>query len=96
MRRGAQDAIYRAWYQVRTGIEKVRASRAQLKAATLAQDLAGERYEHGVATQLEVVQAQRDRFFAAVSAVQADAELRYSRALLRLAARRTHEGRNKP
>jgi outer membrane protein TolC len=88
-RRAAEDAIYQAWYQVRSGIEKARAARAQVRAATLAQDLARDRYVNGIATQIEVVQAQRDFFSAAVSQVQADFDLRYARARLRLTSRRS-------
>lgn len=88
-RRAAEDAIYRAWHQVRTGIERARAARAQVQAATLAQALARDRYAAGVATQLEVVQAQRDFFSAAVVQAQADFDLQYARALLRIASRRT-------
>ena len=90
-RRAADDAIYQAWHMTRVNIEKARAARAQVKAATLAQDLARERYKNGVATQLEVVQAQRDFFSAAVSQVQADFNLQYSRALLRLVSRHSGE-----
>lgn len=43
----------------------------------------------GVATQLEVVQAQRDFFTAVVAQVQADFDLKYGRALLRLSERRS-------
>lgn len=93
-RRAADDAIYQAWQQVRLGIEKARAARAQVKAATLARDLARDRYAAGVATQLEVVQAQRDLFSAAVSQVQADADLQYARALLRLSVRRAPTSTN--
>lgn len=88
-RRAAEDAIYQAWYQVRIGIEEARAARAQVESAALAQGLAKTRYESGVATQLEVVQAQRDFFAAAVARAQADFDLQYSRALLRLSARRS-------
>jgi outer membrane protein TolC len=91
-RRGAEDAIYQAWYQARAGIEKARAARAQVKAATLAQSLARDRYVNGIATQLEVVQAQRDFFSAAISQVQADFDLQYARAQLRLASRRVGQG----
>jgi outer membrane protein TolC len=86
-RRTAEDAIYQAWHDVRTGIEKARAARAQLAAATLAEELARERYAGGVATQLEVVAAQRDVFAAGVSRVQADFDLQYARALLRISVR---------
>lgn len=88
-RRAADDAIYQAWYQVRADIVKARSARAQVKANTLSLELARERYASGTATQLEVVQAQRDFFSAAVSQAQADADLQYARALLRLDSRRT-------
>lgn len=89
--RAAEDEIFQAWQQVRLGIEKARAARAQLDAAKLAQTIARDRYAGGVATQLEVVQAQRDFFQAAISQVQADFDLQYARALLRLSARRTSD-----
>ena len=95
-RRAAEDAIFQAWHQVRVGIEKVRAAREQLKAAALAQDLARDRYQGGVATQIEVVQAQRDYFAAAVDQAQADFDLQYARALLRLSARRAGGGETAP
>ncbi|MDB5216719.1 MAG: outer rane efflux protein [Myxococcaceae bacterium] len=91
-RRAAEDAIYQAWYEVRAEIEKARGARAELKAAALAQDLARDRYQAGVATQLEVVQAQRDYFSAGVSQAQADFNLQFARAQLRLASKRTGNG----
>lgn len=87
-RRAAEDAIDQAWNQVHAGIEKARAARAELDAATAALELARDRYGSGVATQIEVVQAQRDFFSAGVSHVQAIADLKFARALLRLSARR--------
>lgn len=90
-RRAAADAIYQAWNQVRAGVEKARAARAQVTAATLAADVAHVRYGSGMATQLEVVQAQRDLFSAEVSRVQADSDLQYARALLRISARKIAE-----
>jgi outer membrane protein TolC len=87
-RRGAEDAIYQAWTRVQVGLEKVRASRARGDAATAALGLARDRYESGIATQLEVIQAQRDFFTAQVARVQADADLQYARVLLHLNARR--------
>jgi len=45
---------------------------------------ATERYANGAGTQLDLVQAQRDAFAAEVGRVQADADLTYARALLRL------------
>jgi len=87
--RAAQDAIYEAWHHIRVGIAKARAAREQVKANSLALGLAKDRYANGAALQLEVVQAQRDLFQSAVAQAQADFDLQYSRALLRLAARRT-------
>ncbi|AKV00451.1 outer membrane efflux protein [Labilithrix luteola] len=87
-RRAAEDAVDQAWNQVHAGIEKARAARAELDSSTAALELARDRYQSGVATQIEVVQAQRDFFGAGVSHVQAVADLKYARALLRLSARR--------
>lgn len=95
-RRAAEDGIFQAWHQVNVGLEKARAARAQVQSATLAQQLAKERYAGGVATQLEVVQAQRDFFTAAVAQAQADFDLMYARALLRLAARRAGQTEASP
>ena len=85
-RLAVRDQLYEAWQRVRTGIIKSQAARAQARAATLAAQYANERYLNGAGTQLDVVQAQRDAFAADVSRVQADAELAYARALLRLTA----------
>jgi outer membrane protein TolC len=87
-RRTAEDLIYKAWHQVRISIAKARVARVQVKAAMLAQNLARDRYAEGVATQLEVIQAQRDYFSAAVGQAQTDFDLQYARALLRLTSRR--------
>jgi len=47
-------------------------------------DIALDRYKAGSATQLDLLQAQRDAFTAEVSRIQADADLANSRAQLRL------------
>jgi outer membrane protein TolC len=86
VRLAARDQIFNAWQRVHADITKSRASRAQVKAAELAAQYARERYLEGAGTQLEVVQAQRDAFAADVARLQADADLAYSRAVLRLAA----------
>lgn len=85
-RLAARDQIHNAWQRVRADIIKSRAARAQVKAAALAAEYARERFAEGAGTQLEVVQAQRDAFGADVARIQADADLSYSRAVLRLAA----------
>ncbi len=85
----AADAIFNAWHQVRVNIAKARSARAQLTAATVAAGLAEDRYASGVATQLDLLQAQRDAFRADVSRIQADTDLAYARAALRLSSRLT-------
>jgi len=85
----AAENIAQAWHQIRAGIEQSRAARAGVQAATAALASARDRYTNGVATQLEVVQAQRDVFSAQVSQAQAAYNLKYARAALRLASRRS-------
>lgn len=84
--RAARDLVVQAWAQVEAGIVKARAARAQVDATKEAGRIAHERYAQGRATQLEVVQADRDAFDAEVARIQADADLAYARHLLRSAA----------
>ncbi len=83
--RAALDATFEAYQRVQAGIAKSRAARAQARAATRAAELSQDRYAAGAATQLDVTQAQRDAFLAAASQIQADSDLAYARAALRLA-----------
>ncbi|HYP99615.1 MAG TPA: TolC family protein [Polyangiaceae bacterium] len=85
-RRGVEDDIFDAWERVRTGIIKSESTRAQADAALRAEELALARYQSGALTQLDVTQAQRDAFQAQAARIQADADLLYSRVVLRLAA----------
>jgi outer membrane protein TolC len=71
---------------------RARAARAEAAASATALEVARARYEGGTATQLEVVQALRDGANAESARIQADAELAYARAQLRLAAGRRVEG----
>jgi outer membrane protein TolC len=87
-KRRVDDAIFQAWSQIATDIAKARSARAQVSAATLAEGLARDRYLAGVATQLDVLQAQSDLFKAEVARIQADTDLAYARASLRLYAGR--------
>lgn len=82
--RSLQDATYEAYRRVETGIVKSRSARAQAAAASRASTLSSERYAAGVATQLDVTQAQRDAFLADAARIQADADLSAARAQLRL------------
>jgi outer membrane protein TolC len=85
-RRAAEDSAFEAFRRVEAGVVKSRAARAQARAAARAADLSAERYSAGVATQLDVTQAQRDAFLAAAAKIQADADLAFARASLRLAS----------
>ena len=85
-RRNVEDDIFGAWERVRTGIVKSASARVQSEAAVRAEELALARYQAGALTQLDVTQSQRDAFQAQASRIQADADLLYSRVLLRLAA----------
>jgi outer membrane protein TolC len=85
-RLAAEDAVFRDWQQIRADIESARSSRAQVAATKLAASLAVDRYENGVATQLDVLQARQDAFSADVARIQADADLAYARLALRIDA----------
>jgi outer membrane protein TolC len=86
VRIAAEDAVFRDWQQIRADIESARSTRAQVKASKLAASLAEDRYESGVATQLDVLQARQDAFAADVARIQADADLAYARLALRIDA----------
>jgi outer membrane protein TolC len=83
-RRSAEDAIFQDFHQVSTSIDKARSARTQVRAAATAAGLARDRFEGGLATQLDVLQAAQDLFRAEVARIQADADLAYARAALRL------------
>jgi outer membrane protein TolC len=84
--RALADATFEAYQRVEAGIAKSVAARAQASSAKRAAGLAQDRYGIGAATQLDVTQAQRDAFLASAAQIQADSELAYARAALRLAA----------
>lgn len=88
-RQRALDQVHESWFRVHDGIAKSRAARAEAQAAGAAVSRARERYQQGAGTQLELVQAERDAFSAEVSRIQADADLSYARAGLRLDAGHT-------
>lgn len=86
VRRAVSDSVFEAYRRVEAGVVKARSSRAQSSAAARAAELASDRYDAGAATQLDVVQAQREAFLADANKIQADADLAFARASLRLAA----------
>ncbi len=83
-RDAARDQVHADWQKVRAALTKVRAAGAQVTAARRASALAHERYQAGVATQTDVIQAERDLFSAEVSDIQARGELAQARASLKL------------
>jgi outer membrane protein TolC len=85
-RRALEDSAFEAFRRVEAGVAKSRAARAQESAAARAAALSADRYAAGVATQLDVTQAQRDAFLASAARIQADTDLAFARASLRLAA----------
>jgi outer membrane protein TolC len=84
----ARDEMHAAWQEVRAGLARVRAARAGAEASARAAKLARERYLAGTATQLDVQQAERDAFAGEVARIQAQADLSYARAAVRLASGR--------
>ncbi len=88
-RLAARDDIHRAWNTVHTQIARSRSARVEAEVSARASDLALDRYQAGAATQLDLLQAQRDAFAAAAARIQADADLVNARAQLRLAAGRS-------
>jgi outer membrane protein TolC len=85
-KRAAEDSAFEAFRRVEAGVVKSRSARAQASAAARAALLSADRYTAGVAMQLDVTEAQRDAFLAAAAKIQADADLAFARASLRLAA----------
>lgn len=85
-RRQAADQLHADWHKLRAALKKVQAARAQVVAARRASAITHERSSAGVATQLDVIQSERDLFTAEVSDIQASAELASARALLALSA----------
>ena len=84
--RAARDAVHNDWQQVHSSLVRSNAARSQLAASTHAAQIAHDRYAQGLATQLDVLQADRDAFAADVARIQADADLAYARVLLRIDA----------
>ena len=88
-RLNAGDAIHRYWNTVLANIAQSRSARAGRDASVHAAEQARVQYQAGTATQLDLLQAQRDAFRAEVTLLQTDANLLNARAQLRLAAGRS-------
>jgi outer membrane protein TolC len=76
-----------AWHRSHALAARARTATAVLDASRRAAEDARARYEVGVASQLELVQAERDLFAAEVSLVQALADLAVARATLAIRTR---------
>ena len=85
-RLAAGDAIHRYWQSVVAGIAQSQSARAGRDAAAHASDQARVQYMAGSATQLDLLQAQRDAFSAEVTRIRTDANLLNARAQLRIAS----------
>jgi len=85
-RQQVEDAIFTSWHQVQAGLERARAARRQEEASARAAQLAQAQYTEGMATQLDVLTARQNAFAAEVARIQVDADLGYSRTLLRILA----------
>jgi outer membrane protein TolC len=86
-RQQARLQIEDAWHRSHALAARARTAAAVLDASRRAAEDARARYEVGVASQLELVQAERDLFAAEVSRVQALADLAVARATLAIRAR---------
>jgi len=85
-RNTARDQLYSDWQRLHAARTKTAAAAAMLEAAQRAAQVAKDRYGAGAATQLEVIQAERDLFSAEVGQIQARTEAASARAALRLSA----------
>jgi outer membrane protein TolC len=82
------DAIFRAWSTIDADIAQCRSARARAAVSARAAEIARARYRTGIATQLDMIQADRDAFAAEAERIQADANLLNARIQLRLASGR--------
>lgn len=80
----AETRVREAFHRVRSLLARVEAARAGTAASERGVTVAHARYEAGTGTALDVSNAERDRFAAEVSEIQAEADLLLQRALLRI------------
>lgn len=82
----ARDQINSDWQRLQAALMKIEAAQAQVEAARRATEVAKARYTAGAATQVDVIQAERDVFGAEVNEIQARTELATARAWLQISA----------
>ncbi|MCB9592369.1 MAG: TolC family protein [Sandaracinaceae bacterium] len=80
----ARTAVFEAWHRVDASRASAAAADSVLAASRRAAEDAAARNDSGVATQLERIQAERDLFQAEVGRIQAIANLRVAREVLRI------------
>ena len=85
-RLNARDTIHSDWQSLRAALTKISAAQTQVEAAQRAAELAKIRYEAGAATQIDVIQAERDKFNTEVSQIQARTELAIARFSLKISS----------
>jgi len=82
----ARDQVNADYQRLTAALTKIDSARAQVEAARRAAQVAKDRYAAGVATQVDVIQAERDLFSAEVGQIQARTELATARASLHISA----------
>jgi outer membrane protein TolC len=82
----ARDQIHTDWQRLQAALIKIESAQAQVEANRRAAQVARDRYAAGVATQLDVIQAERDVFSGEVNQIQARTELATARLSLLISA----------
>jgi outer membrane protein len=82
----SRDQINSDWQRTMAAIQKVEAAKALVDAAARASQVARDRYAAGAATQIDVIQADRDLLQAEVSQISSRTELGSARLSLRISA----------
>lgn len=82
----ARDQIHSDWQRLQAALSKIESARTQVEANRRAAQVARDRYAAGVATQLDVITAERDVFTGEVNQIQARAELATARTSLLISA----------
>jgi outer membrane protein TolC len=82
----SRDQLNSDFQRFTAALIKIEAAKAQVAAAERAAQVSRDRYAVGSATQIEVIQAERDLFTSELGQIQARTELATARASLRLSA----------
>jgi outer membrane protein TolC len=82
----ARDQIHNDWQRLNASLQKIESAKAQVEAAQRAAQVARDRYAAGAATQIDVIQAERDLFGAEVAMIQARTDLGSARLSLRISS----------